>query len=308
MHIEPFLAPMCGVTDLAFRQLCRRHAPVTTCVEMLSARALYQKPKPPAMIPGEGVQLEGNDPKYLVPAAKLFPEAGFIELNAGCPVNKVVKCGHGAALLKDLPRLRECVDALVDSLDKPVTLKTRIGWDKSIIPQTADSLRGAGLERVVMHARTAEQGYSGKADWAAIRDAVKQFDCPVVGNGDVKSYADAARMIRETKCAGVAIGRAAMTNPLVFKAIAERRDFELSPQERAFLFAEYAALADGMKFVEVRSHAMWLCSGIDGAARVRAKLCRAWTMQGVFRVVAEACGLPAESFLYSGSIANPKRR
>lgn len=259
--MDAYLAPMAGVTDIAFRRLCQRYGAIT-CTEMFSARALKQNPAHREIIKGEGVQLVGNEPEILKYASSLFPAAGFAELNAGCPVRKVVRIGQGAALLKDLSKLRECLEALGEP-----SVKIRVGWSKNELPKIAEAINGAA-SRVVVHARTAEQGYSGKADWAAIGQAVKLFDCPVVGNGDVRSYADAKRMLDETGCAGVMIGRAAMANPLIFKAIAQERDFVPEFSELASFFKEYASATDA-PFAEVRNHAAWLCHGFRGAPRMR---------------------------------------
>ena len=281
MRIKAYLAPMCGVTDIGYRQLCRNHAPVITCTEMVSAKALERNRKAtlPLLLPEDGVQLVGNEPKVLANAAKRFPTAAFVELNAGCPVPKVAKKGQGAALLKDTELMRECVDAIIASTDVPVTVKTRIGWAKNTLKDTAQALKGAGLERVVVHARTATQNYGGEPNWKAINEATWLFDCPVTGNGGVNSYESAARMLEETNCEGVMVGRAAMTNPLIFKSIHDRKDFALSREQEAELFLEYASLAEGIPFFEIRAHALWLCGGFPGAPAVRRQITQAKSVE-----------------------------
>jgi tRNA-dihydrouridine synthase len=194
----------------------------------------------------------------------------------------VSKKGQGAALLKDLPLLRECVDAIVAAVDLPVTVKTRIGWAKNTLKDTAQALKGAGIERVVIHARTATQNYGGEPNWKAINEATWLFDCPVTGNGGVDSYESAARMLEQTGCEGVMVGRAAMSNPLVFKSIHDRKDFALSREQEAELFMEYASLAEGdTPFVGVRAHALWLCHGFEGAPSVRRQITQAKSVESV---------------------------
>ena len=160
---------MCGVTDIAFRRLCRNHSNVITCTEMLSARALQQQPVIPPMLENEGVQLVGNDTKALAHAAALFPKALFVELNAGCPVKKVVKKGHGSAMLKNPDEITKCADALAAATDSPITVKIRVGWGKNDLPEIAKAVNASAASRVVVHARTAKQNYFGGADWGAIK-------------------------------------------------------------------------------------------------------------------------------------------
>ncbi len=281
MPIKAYLAPMCGVTDIAYRRVCRARSGVITTTEMVSAKALEQKAPKPEVIDGEGVQLVGNEPRALAEAAKMFPTAGFIELNAGCPVHKVVKKGHGSRMLRDLSLLRECADALVAATDAPVTVKTRLGWSKSEVGSIAKALNGSGVSRVTMHARTAQQYYGDEPDMGALRDAVREFDCPVTANGNIVSYQSAKQVLEDTGCEGVMIGRAAITNPLVLEAIEKKRDFEPTREQRADFFDEYSALATSIPFVEVRAHAVWLCHGFRYAANTREAIVHAQNIESV---------------------------
>ncbi len=287
MGIKAYLAPMCGVTDIAYRKVCRAHAKVITTTEMVSARALEQNVPRPLMIKGEGVQLVGNDPRVLAEAAKMFPEAGFIELNAGCPVHKVVKKGHGSRMLQKPELMRECVDAMIAATDAPVTVKTRLGWMKNTVAETAKALRGSGIERVVMHARTAQQSYGDAPDIAALREAVQLFDCPVTANGGIGSYESAAKVLESTGCEGVMVGRAAITNPFVFEAIEHKKDFEPTREQCADFFDEYASLATSIPFVEVRMHAAWLCHGFRYASKTRDAIVHAEDLDSVRSLLRE---------------------
>ena len=270
--IPVYLAPMCNVTDIAYRQLCREHAKVTTCLDMVSARGLLTRQETPPLLPGDGAQLLGDDPQYLVPAALRFPDAAFIDLNVGCSVRKVVRKGQGSAMLKDLANLRRCVEALVEACPLPVTVKIRTGWDRENLEDTARALEGLDIARVTVHGRTATQNYSEPADWQTIAKAVELFDVPVVGNGDVVSYESARRMVEGTGCQGVMVGRAAINDPLVLRDIEQCEYTRRTSEERIALFKEYAGLVErygNVRFAQVRQHAVSLCRSMPGAAKKR---------------------------------------
>jgi tRNA-dihydrouridine synthase B len=247
---------------------------------MVSAKALEQKNNPPKYSSDEGIQLVGSDPQVLANATKHFPNARFIELNAGCPVHKVVKKNQGSALLKTLPLLRECAESILNATDLPVTVKTRIGWNKKNIKEIAKTLNGIGLNRVVIHARTAQQNYSDNANWNALREAVEAFDYPVTGNGDVNSYETAKHMVEETSVEGVMIGRTAVHNPFVFQAIEQEKDFNPTRAQKYAFFDEYVSLSDA-SFFDVRAHAMMLCHGFKYATKIREKLVHAKDLESV---------------------------
>lgn len=235
-----FLAPMAGVTNSVFRTICREKGADILTSEFVSADGIMHKNARTReyvqFTESErpmGVQLFGGDPERLAEAAKKvidWVHPDFIDINFGCPVNKVV-CRHGgSSLLRDCPLLEKVAAAVVKACSPlPVTAKIRIGWDERSINATETSriLEGTGIRRVAVHGRTKAQGYSGSADWDVIASVAASVSIPVIGNGDITDAATALKR-RETGVAGLMIGRAAMTNPWIFTEI-----------RAAFMEAEY---------------------------------------------------------------------
>ena len=226
-----FLAPMAGVTNSIFRRICREKGAGTLTSEFVSADGImHRNARTRSYVeftPGErplGVQLFGGDPERLAEAAKQVMEwvnPDFIDINFGCPVNKVV-CRHGgSSLLRDCLQLERVADAVVKACAPlPVTAKIRIGWDERSInaTETARILEGVGIRRLAVHGRTRAQGYSGSANWDVIAEVVSAISIPVIGNGDISDGANALRRYN-TGVAGLMIGRAAMANPWIFAEI-----------------------------------------------------------------------------------------
>lgn len=223
------LAPLAGYGDVAFRRLCRDCGASLTVSEMVSVKGLcYGNEKTETLLrlaPNEKpscVQLFGSDPEFFFRALHL-PVLGkfdIIDINMGCPVPKVTKCGEGGALLKDFGRAAEIVRACVEAANgRPVTVKHRIGYtdDRIVGADFAACMERAGAAAVTVHGRTVAQGYGGRADWRAIADAASAVRIPVIGNGDVTSAADVEKALA-CGCAGVAIGRGALGRPDVFSA------------------------------------------------------------------------------------------
>src|SRR6201993_1059549 len=225
-----YLAPMAGVTDSVFRRLCKEQGADVMVSEFVSADGiLHRNERTREMIyfqPVErplGIQLFGADPKRRgAPAQAVvqWVEPDFIDLNFGCPVNKVV-CKHGgSALLRDCPLLEKVASTVVRKLHPlPVTAKIRLGWDQGSVNalQTSKILEDAGIQTIAIHGRTKDQGYSGDADWDQIALVANTVSVPVIGNGDLRSVTGIARRIRETGVRGLMIGRAAMNNPWIFR-------------------------------------------------------------------------------------------
>jgi nifR3 family TIM-barrel protein len=226
-----FLAPMAGVTNSIFRRLCREQGADIVTTEFVSAEGIMHRN---ARTQGYlsftqeerplGVQLFGGDPECLAEAARAVVDwvnPDFIDLNFGCPVNKVV-CRHGgSSLLRDCPTLEKIAQAVVRAVTPlPVTAKIRTGWDEGSInaTTTARLLEGAGIQRLAVHGRTRSQGYSGKANWDIIGEVVQAVKIPVIGNGDITSAPDALQRL-STGVAGLMIGRAAMSHPWIFSEI-----------------------------------------------------------------------------------------
>jgi nifR3 family TIM-barrel protein len=223
---------MAGVTNTVFRRLCRERGADVLTSEFVSAEGIFHRNERTREYldfePDErpvGVQLFGADPDHLAEAARQVVDwvrPDFIDLNFGCPVNKVVCKQGGSALLKDCPLLERVASAVVRAVAPlPVTAKIRIGWSATSInaTTTARILEGTGITRLAVHGRTKEQGYSGRADWDVIAEVAECVSMPVIGNGDIASAEDALRRRSSTRVSGLMIGRAAMTNPWIFAEI-----------------------------------------------------------------------------------------
>lgn len=284
------LAPMAGVTDLPFRLLCRRQGAGLVCMEMVSAKAIYYNNKNteellrvhPEEMPAS-LQLFGSDPVILGEMARRIEDRPFsiLDFNMGCPVPKVVNNGEGSALMKN-PRLAEQIlTELVRAVKKPVTVKIRKGFDEEHCNavEIARIAEQCGVAAIAVHGRTREQYYSGKADWDIIRQVKEAVSIPVIGNGDVDSPEAAGRLLRETGCDGVMIGRGAQGNPWIFRETAEYLESgRLLPkpdneekkrmiQEHARLQLEYKGEYTAVR--EMRKHLAWYTVGMPHSARFR---------------------------------------
>lgn len=284
------LAPMAGVTDLPFRLLCRRQGAGMVCMEMVSAKAIYYNNKSteellrvhPEECPAS-LQLFGSDPQIIADMAKRIQERPFaiIDFNMGCPVPKVVNNGEGSALMKKPRLVEEILTALVKAVKKPVTVKLRKGFDEEHCNgvEIARIAEGCGVAAIAVHGRTREQYYSGRADWDIIRKVKEAVKIPVIGNGDVDSPQAARRLMDETGCDGVMIGRAAQGNPWIFReTVRYLEDGTLlerpGSQEKKEIVLEHARLQLQYKgeytaVREMRKHLAWYTAGMPHSARFR---------------------------------------
>jgi nifR3 family TIM-barrel protein len=285
------LAPMAGVCNPAFRLIAKEFGTGLVCAEMVSDKAIVhgnkrtmemlfvdEREKPLSL------QIFGGDKKSLVEAAKVVDRetnADIIDINMGCPVPKVTKCDAGARWLLDPNKIEEMVSAVVDAVNKPVTVKMRIGWDAEhiFVVENALAVERAGGAAVSVHGRTREQLYTGQADWRYIKMVKDAVNIPVIGNGDVFEPEDAKRMLDETGCDGVMIGRAALGNPWMLYRTIEYLDRgillpEPSPKEKiriAILHMDRLVDLKGEKVAvkEMRKHMAWYLKGIKGSARLK---------------------------------------
>jgi nifR3 family TIM-barrel protein len=307
-----FLAPMAGVTNTVFRRLCKNLGADVLTTEFVSAEGILHRNDRTSRYlefqPGErplGVQLFGANPGRLAEAVRAVIDwvgPDFIDLNFGCPVNKVVARNGGSSLLRDCPLLKKVASAVVASAGPvPVTAKIRIGWDSKSINalQTARILEGEGITRLAVHGRTKEQGYTGQADWAVIAAVAATVRIPVIGNGDVDSAATAISRWRESGVAGLMIGRAAMSHPWIFREI--RMALEGGPaapvvglREKWDFIVNHAALEiawwndrEDLAMKSMRSRLMAYTRGLPGGARLRERLQHVESLEGLRGIAAE---------------------
>ena len=311
VHIDPplVLAPMAGVTDIAFRHICRELGAAYTLTEMVSAKALcYQDKKTIPLLrleEGEhpaGVQIFCSDPACMEQAAGLALEASgadILDINMGCPVPKVANNGDGSGLLRDLDKACRVAEATIRGAGgKPVTVKMRLGWDKGSIVclELARELEKLGVAAITLHGRTKVQMYGGTANWDYIREMKNALSIPVIANGDVFSGQDAARILRYTGADGVMIARGVFGNPWIFQqakaALAGEEIPPLPPLaqrcDTAVRQFELAARYKSEKIacLEARKHYAWYLKGVPYAGYWKGEISKITTLEDVYRVTA----------------------
>jgi nifR3 family TIM-barrel protein len=291
MKNKVVLAPMAGVCNPAFRLIAKEFGVGLVCAEMVSDKAiLYGNQRTLSMLYVDerekplSLQIFGGDRDSLVEAAKVVDQqtnADIIDINMGCPVPKVTKCDAGARWLLDPNKIYEMVSAVVDAVQKPVTVKMRIGWDSEHVYaiENARAVERAGGKAVSVHGRTREQLYTGTANWDIIREVKQSVSIPVIGNGDIFTPEDAQRMVDSTGVDGVMIGRAALGNPwMLYRTIEYMTKGELPPEPTAREKIRIAILhldrlvalkGENIAVKEMRKHMAWYLKGLQGSARVK---------------------------------------
>jgi len=289
------LAPMAGVTDMPMRMLCFEQGAAWAVTEMISAKGYLYAPENTRAIEELlrrdeaegplGVQLFGKEPEYMAEAAEKLSGEGFafIDINMGCPAHRIVNNGEGSALMTMPDLAGRVIEATVKASSIPVTVKMRAGWDENSINAVELSViaEQAGAAALTIHPRTRVQQYAGHSDWDIIRRVKEAVDIPVIGNGDVASADEYEKMVHQTGCDAVAIGRGAQGNPWIFAEIrariegrewkkpSHREKIEMAlrhGQMQAEYIGEYAAAR------EMRKHLIWYLQGMSGCARVREQL------------------------------------
>ena len=302
------LAPMAGVTDLPFRLLCKEQGVGMTCTEMVSAKAIsFHNKNTEALLetsPQErpvSLQLFGSDPDIISEMAAYIEERPFdiLDINMGCPVPKVAGNGEGSALMKNPRLVGEIVEKTVRAIKKPVTVKIRKGFTEQQVnaAEVARAAEAAGASAIAVHGRTREQYYAGKADWEIIRRVKEAVKIPVIGNGDVDSPQQAARMLSETGCDAVMVGRAARGNPWIFREIREYlatgRLIERPKKDevRAMMLRharmQIAYKGDYIGIREMRKHISWYTAGYPGSAKLRGAINMVETYEELERLLEE---------------------
>lgn len=315
-----FLGPMAGYTDFAMRTVCREMGAEGLVTEMVSAKAVVfgdRKTIPLARVSAEecpcAVQLFGHEPEVLAEAARIVA-AGvgggvaptMIDLNMGCPVHKIISGGDGSALMRDPALAERIVRAVRDAVKIPVTVKIRLGWDDAHrnAPEVARAAESGGADAVFVHGRTRTQFYAGTADYRGIGEVVRAVSLPVIGNGDVRDAEGGARLLRESGCAGIMVGRGAVGNPFLFRTLAALLSGQLLPPpptaaEKYAVAKRQLTLAakekgESVAVLEARKHLGEYLRGIRGGSAARAEIFRAESAGEMLRILAAALSVPPD--------------
>jgi len=297
---------MAGVTDLSFRCLCKEQGAALVCTEMVSAKGLYYNSKNTRQLMEiadmehpAALQFFGEDPEIMSKMAKWVEEDPFdiLDINMGCPVPKVVNNNEGSALMKNPKRIEEIVAAITREIKKPVTVKIRKGFyeNENTAVEAAKAAEAGGAAAIAVHGRTREQYYSGKADWAVIKQVKEAVAIPVIGNGDVTSPETAKKMLEETGCDAVMIGRAALGNPWLFAQVntfLEHGTILEKPSLQAvvaMILLHYDMVrshkGDNIAVREMRKHIGWYTGGYPHSAHLRSVINQQERYEDVLRIL-----------------------
>lgn len=285
------LAPMAGITDKTYRLLAKEMGAGLVVTEMVSAKGLYYKDKKTDQLMSidererpVALQIFGSDPKIMGEVVKLYindrDDIDIIDINMGCPAPKIVKNNDGSALMKDPELVKRIIYNVVNASKKPVTIKTRIGWDNKNLNgiEIAKIAEAEGASAITIHGRTKEMYYSGEANWEYIKSVKEEVNIPVIGNGDIFNPQDAINMLEYTKCDGVAVGRGAMGNPFIFRGINQiingNEYVQPSDTEIINMIIKHMNLicsdkGEKVGVREMRKHISWYLKGMKGSNKIK---------------------------------------
>ena len=291
------LAPMAGISNPAYMKICEEMGVGWAVTELISSEAIVRNNKKTLeMLNGieklnipVGIQIFGSEPKTMAQASKIlcehFHQIKLIDINMGCPVPKVaLRAQAGSALLKDPDKVYEIVKSVVDAVPIPVTVKIRSGWDNNHINavEIAKVIEKAGAMAITVHPRTRSQGYSGKADWNIIKQVKESVSIPVIGNGDIKSCYDAKKMLEQTGCDAIMIGRGCLGNPWLIKECVNYLEQNIEPEqitkkEKLEMILEHLKRLENSKnekvaVLEMRSHITWYLKGISNTNELKEQI------------------------------------
>jgi len=307
---QVILAPMAGITSTTFRRICKSMGAGLVVAEMVSDKALiYESKKTYELLKMDeserpiSQQIFGGDADTMAKAAKIIEEymhPDIIDINMGCPVPKVaVKNNAGSNLLKTPDRVKEIVEAVVNAVSVPVTVKIRSGWDESSINavEIAKICEAAGASAIFVHGRTRKQGYAGEADWNVIKEVANAVSIPVIGNGDIKSCFDADAMLKQTGCTAVMIGRGVLGNPWLIKECVEYLDNGILPKKvslkeklEMMRYNIEELVNDKNEVVgvlEMRTQLMYYLKGFPNTKNLKLSICKANSKNELIKILEE---------------------
>jgi nifR3 family TIM-barrel protein len=296
---------MAGITDTAFRQICRKFGADVLVTEMISAKGIYYKDKKTVNLLSfedneqpVGIQLFGSEPDIMEYAAKVAEELSpaFIDINMGCPMPKIVNNGDGSALMKNITLAEKVIATAVKAVSVPISVKFRLGYDKNNINviEFAKMSEAAGASFITVHGRTREQMYSGNADYDLIKELNNKIKIPVVGNGDVFNPESASRILKETGCDGIMIARGALGNPFIFtqvKQYLEKGEYEeFTIKQRLMTAMEqvkamYLQKEERIAIPEARKHLAWYLKGMSNSAKYKNQIFSANTYSEIENII-----------------------